>query len=153
MPIQTHISENGRYVTYAPYESDQAKIQPASRKTANAQACALEKVIRQLETLCQITLIPKYPKYRYRPCTSLYALGFTKKVAGIARRPIIPLSQTTMQVVKSFVDSHHKDNTLYHSFQIPSVQPVVPASHLQEFDAKTRYLKADGIRKANEKRR
>ena len=57
-----------------------------------------------------------------------------------------------MQVVKSFVDLHHNDNTLYHSVQIPSLQPVVPAPHLQEFDAKTRYLKADGIRKANKKR-
>ena len=153
LPIQIHISEDGRYVTYAPYESDSARIQPASRKTANSQAYALEKLIRQLENLGQVNIIPKYPKYKYRPCSSLYALGFGKKVAGISRRPILPYSKETLQAVKSFVDEHRRENSLYHSFQIPHVQPLFHLEEVEELDAKSRYFRAAHIRRMNKKKR
>ena len=153
LPIQIHISHDGRYVTYAPYESDSAKIQPASRKTANSQAYALEKLIRQLENLGQVNLIPRYPKYRYRPCSSLHALGFEKKVAGISRRPILPYPIETLQVVKSFVFEHRRDNSLYRSFHIPQVQPIFHIDEIEELDAKSRYFRAAHIRRVNKKNR
>ena len=151
LPIQ--VSCNGRFVNYAPFESDSAILQPVFRRTANMQAYSLEKIIRQLETLTEQILIPKYNKYRYRPCSSIHSLGIRRKVAGIARRPMIPYQQETMKVIHDYVEAFRKTNGLHQPFCIPSLCPLIRRSQMDELTAKERFYRAEEIRRSNKKNR
>ena len=151
LPIQ--ISCEGRFVTYAPFESESAALQLGFRKTANMQAYSLEKIIRQLETLTGKTLIPRYKKYKYRPCSSIFSLGIHRKVAGIARRPMLPYQQETMKVIWDYVENFRKTNGLHQPFAIPDLCPLIPKSGLEELTAKGRFYRAEEIRRANKKSR
>ena len=96
-------------------------------------------------------LIPRFPKYVYRPCTSLYSLGLIRKVAGLSRRPIMQYQKETVQAVWDFVQANKSQNHLYATYNIPLVQPIVPTSSLNELSAKDRFYKADQLRKRNKR--
>ena len=49
LPVQ--IAVEGRFYTYAPFDTDIAAIQPEKVKTANYHAYGLEKLVRQMENL------------------------------------------------------------------------------------------------------
>ena len=117
------------------------------------QAYSLEKIIRQLETLTEQILIPKYNKYRYRPCSSIHSLGIRRKVAGIARRPMIPYQQETMKVIHDYVEAFRKTNGLHQPFCIPSLCPLIRRSQMDELTAKERFYRAEEIRRSNKKNR
>lgn len=143
----------GRHVHYAPYSSDIASLQQKHLRSANHQAYTLEKSVRQLEHLSMTTLLPKYPKYKYRPCCSLHALGLTRKVAGIARRPILPMQKETMCIVRQYVRDHKSENSLHAPFTITGHPAVISESTLVEFPPKDRFYKAAVIRRVNKGRR
>ena len=149
MPIQ--VAMEGRHVHYAPCPSDMASIQPKHLKSANHQAYSLEKCVRQLEHLSLTTLIPSFPKYKYRPCCSLHALGLTRKVAGIARRPILPMQEETMRLVRQYVLDNKKENSLHAPFNISEQPALVPTSTLIELDPRDRFNKAAVLRRVNQR--
>ena len=149
LPVQ--VAADGRFYTHAPYDSDIAAIQTNKFKTANYHAYSLEKLVRQMENLSMKKLIPKFPKYVYRPCTSLYSIGLTRKVAGLARRPIMRYQTETCQTVWNFVLANKTENHLYATYHIPVAEPIVEKSELQELSTKERFYGADQIRKRNKK--
>ena len=149
LPVQ--IAVEGRFYTYAPFDTDIAAVQPEKVKTGNYHAYGLEKLVRQMEHLSMKKLIPKFPKYVYRPCTSLYALGLIRKVAGLSRRPIMQYQKETVQAVWDFVQANKSQNNLYATYYIPVVQPIIPTSTLNELSAKERFYKADQLRKRNKR--
>ena len=149
LPVQ--IAVEGRLYIYAPFDTDIAALQPEKVKTANYHAYGLEKLVRQMEHLSMRTLIPKFPKYVYRPCTSLYSLGLVRKVAGLSRRPIMQYQKETVQGIWDFVQANKSQNNLYATYHVPNVPPIIMKSSLDELSAKDRFYKADQLRKRNKR--
>ena len=149
LPVQ--IAVEGRFYIYAPFDTDIAALQPEKVKTANYHAYGLEKLVRQMEHLSMRTLIPKFPKYVYRPCTSLYSLGLVRKVAGLSRRPIMQYQKETVQAIWDFVQANKSQNNLYATYHVPNVPPIIMKSSLDELSAKDRFYKADQLRKRNKR--
>ena len=104
-------------------------------------------------TLTGKILIPRFNKYRYRPCSSIHSLGILRKVAGIGRRPMLPYQQETMKVVWDYVEQFRKTNGLHQPFSFPEMFPLVQQSNLVELNAKARFYRAEEIRRSNKKAR
>ena len=149
LPVQ--VAVDGRFYTYAPYNSNIAAIQTDKFKTANYHAYCLEKLVRQMENLSMQKLIPKFQKYVYRPCTSLFSMGLSRKVAGLARRPIMKYQAETVRAAWDFVNKNKENNHLFATYDVPAVQAIIEKSELCELSAKERFYGADNIRKRNKR--
>ena len=77
-------------------------VDPSGKNPSIWAIYGLEKLVRQMEHLSMKKLIPKFAKYVYRPCTSLYSLGLVRKVAGLFRRPIMQYQAETAHAVWEF---------------------------------------------------
>lgn len=143
-PIPTNPGE--RVINYIPYASDEAALLPKHHKSANNQTFAMEKLIRQLQNLSKVKIIPDFGVLPKRPCLSLQRLGFHSKVSGLPRRPIIPRAHETLRFVKAYLNNL-KEQSLDQPLHIPVLEPLFQHIAVTELTPQERFNAAARLRK------
>ena len=135
------------YIDYVHYFSDNGFLQPKSIRSVNNQVCALEKLIRQIENLTRLQVIPKFVSNRKKPCLSLSRLGFDAKVAGLPCRPKLERNAETMAQVKKYLVCLKGVPKLHEPLPECVGDPLIPFLDFEEFDPKQRTNKAEVLRR------
>ena len=146
------INPGERIINYIPYYSDEAALLPKHHRSANNQTFAMEKLIRQLQNLSKVKIIPDFGVLPKRPCLSLQRLGFHNKVSGLPRRPIIPKAQETLHCVKAYLNGL-KEQSLDQPLDLPKSQPLIPHHTVPELTPQERFNAAARLRKSLAKNR
>ena len=145
------INQGDRYTEYVHYFSDIGYLQPKSSRSVNNQVCALEKLVRQIENLSKMSIIPKFTNSRKKPCLSLARLGFDAKVAGLPCRPVLARANETMAQVKKYLSNLKGIPKLDEPIPEITCDPLISNLEFEEFDPRQRANKAEVLRRYNKR--
>lgn len=98
-PIRVSAAKNKS--VYIAYDSDEAVLLQGRQRPAVLQSICLRNMVKNLPTLSQQPIFPKFGTFK---CRSLTRLGMIGVIAGVPRRPKIPNPGLTMQFVRSYLD-------------------------------------------------
>ena len=137
---------NQRYVEYVAYSSDSGFLLPTRKRAASLQVFAFEKLVRHLQSLSSINLIPKFPKASRLNCRSLTQLGYKGQVAGVSVRPNMPYQKETITYVHNYIQALQKGESLDKPLSCPTTPVIIPFPNLEEDTPKQRANAAARIR-------
>ena len=143
------IPENGTWTTLL---SDTGYLQPKSIRSANNQVCAFEKLIRQIENLSKISIIPKFTNNRKNLALVLLDWGLMHKLQ--VSRVGLFLCELTKPCCKfEKYHSHLKGiSKLDEPFCEFTNDPIILFLDYEEFDPRQRFNKAEVLRRFNKRR-
>ena len=122
---------------FVPYDSDEGRMMPAQCRSGMTQCVSFQSAVRCIESVWRT---PLFPAFVGKGSTSLHRLGFTGRISGLVRRPVMQRQEQTCTMVFDYLNAQTDKRFLRTlvptSSSIPSIQ--LPTQH--EPTAKDRYL-------------
>eukprot|EP00438_Fugacium_kawagutii_P034424 Skav211615 [mRNA] locus=scaffold3083:321931:335851:- [translate_table: standard] len=129
----------GAQSRYSDYFGPESYLQPAARRSVNAQAFIMQKALNQLST---ISGVKWFPSFQTAVCCSLKHLNYTGKAAGIPCRPIMLQQQRTMHHIGKFLHSLEGRHSLSAPFFKVPDEPVIQTPNLEEIPVPQRFQRS-----------
>ena len=121
---------------YIDFHSKEAMLNFGKKRAANMQTLCMERLIRTLEKLQQVTL---FPKFQSNQCKSLMRFGYTGKHTGVPCRPLMQKQQETMEWVRKFLVKARYEGHLGQTPILPDGQAIIDFPPLVEKDSQQRW--------------